>query len=269
MANAAISQVPLGSEAKAVLDVPIVGAGGQVLLTLKSNVVDDAGKLCLSAGTRLVGTSRINGGVINVALTAAMVGGQQVPIPAQSVAVLKGDKSPLLAKKLNGGNGTGKIILGALLNGGSAFSQQLLSPRTTSTFSNANGTSTSSTNVANSLGNAGIAAGSSIANNVGAGLNQSLQTTDGSAQVMGIKAGTELTLVFSGPVQLLSASADIPAETAPDALVAPASDELEGQTIPVSSTNEELQSVDALPIDPVTGQPIEIPNEVFNGNSQS
>jgi hypothetical protein len=259
LADASIAQVPIGSEARAVLDTPIVGQGGSVLLTLKSNVTDAAGKICMSAGTKLVGSALNNGGVVQINLASAMVGGQQVPIPAQSVSVFRADKSPLLAKKLNGGNGAGKVILSTLLNGGSAFAQQLLSPSTTSSFSNANGTSTSSTNVANSLGNAGIAAGGSIVNGVGAGLKQSLQSPEGSAQVYGVKAGTELSLVFSAPMQLLSASAELP----PDPIQP--STEAVPTAEPAVYQPEEQAIMDAPLIEPDSGQFIDQPDNEFIG----
>ncbi len=251
MSDASIAQIPVGSEARAVLDTPIVGAGGPVLLTLKTNVSDGAGKVCMAAGTKLVGQAQLVGGVAQIQLTAAMVGGQQVPIPAQSVAVFRSDKSPLMAKRLNGGgNGLGKALLGSLLDGGGAIAGQLLQPRTTTQFS-ANGfSSASSENSGATMGNALLAGGGAVSKSLGSNVKQQIQRTDGSAQVMGVKAGQELSLVFSGPVQLLTASAAMPPEPEVQAQSQPQS-----QPQPVSYNEEEQAIMDA----PDSGEFIEQP----------
>jgi hypothetical protein len=217
LADARIAEVPVGTEARAVLDTPITGQQSPVMMTLKNDVTDTSGKVNLAKGTKLIGTSNNLEGVIQVNLSAAVVNGKQVSLPAQSVAVYRADKSPLIAKKLNGGNGFGNAIVGALLDGGGAIASSLTQPRTTSQFSGVNGTFSSSTNANPTLGNALIAGGGAITQSIGGTLKQSLQQPSGALQIYGIKAGTELSLVFSAPIQMLTASAALP----PDPTQAP------------------------------------------------
>jgi hypothetical protein len=233
LADARIAEVPIGTEAIAVLDTPITGQQSPVMMTLKSDVADASGKVTLAKGTKLIGTSNNLEGVIQVNLSAAIVNGKQVPLPPQGVFVYKADKSPLIAKKLNGGNGAGKAVLGALLDAGGAIASGLTQPRTTSQFSGVNGTFSSSTNADPTLGNALIAGGGALAQSIGGNFKQSLQQPSGAAQIYGVNAGTELSLVFSAPMQMLTASAALPPEPAQASIAEPSAYSQEQQILAI------------------------------------
>jgi hypothetical protein len=233
-----IAEVPVGTEVIAVLDTPITGQQSPVLMTLKSDVADASGKLTLAKGTRLLGTSNNLEGVIQVNLTSAVVNGKQVPLPPQGVFVYKADKSPLIAQKIKGGNGVGKAVLSALLDGGTAIATGLTQARQTSQFNSANGTFSSTTNSDPTLGNALIAGGGAIAQSIGGNFKNSLQQSGDTPQIYGVKAGTELSLVFSAPIQMLTASAALPPESNPAPIADPSASSQEQQIL---ATPDQIQ----------------------------
>ena len=205
--------IAAGTEAKATLLVPIVGERSQVVLSLDSDIIDAQGRLSIPAGAKLLGYGQIVNGVASINLQTAVINGLATELPqTAAIAVLTEGKAPIIAKKIAGGSsgpGMGRTLLSALLDAGSSGIGQLLAPQTTSTFSSGAGISSQSINPPSTLSNAGLAAAGGLTTGISNGLKASLtaQPQTASTPAMGVKAGLKLNLVFTSPLEMLSAQA--------------------------------------------------------------
>ena len=216
-----------GTEAQATLLVPIVGERSQVVLSLDSDIMDSQGALTIPAGAKLLGVGSIQNGVASINLQSAVIDGAVTALPqTAAIAVLGEGKKAIIAKRIGGGGGSGpgmgRTLLGALLDAGSSGIGQLLAPQTTSTFSSGAGISSQSINPPSTLGNAGLAAAGGLTSGISNGLKASLtaQPQTASTPAMGVKAGLKLNLVFTSPLEMLSAQAIGP-EVGQDLITSP------------------------------------------------
>ena len=203
-----------GTEATATLLVPIVGEQSQVVLNLDSDIMDSQGRLIIPAGAKLLGVGSIQNGVASITLQSAVIDGAVTALPqTAAIAVLGEGKKALIAKRISGGGGSGpsmgRTLLGALLDAGSSGIGQLLAPQSQTTISSGAGITSQTINPPSTLSNAGLAAAgglaSGISNGLKAGLTAQPQTV--STPAMGVKAGIKLSLVFTSPLEMLSAQA--------------------------------------------------------------
>lgn len=204
--------IAAGTEAKAKLLVPIVGTGAQVVLALTTDIKDVSGQVSIPAGSKLLGTAAIQNGIAQVNLTGAVINGQATELPAtNAIAVLTDGKQPIIAKRLGGGSsgpGIGNTLLTALLGAGSAGIGQLLAPKTTQTISTINGITSQSVNPPSTMTNALLAGAGGLTTGLSSGFKAAIPTTQTTASpAMGVKAGLTLNLVFTAPIEMLTAMA--------------------------------------------------------------
>ena len=218
--------IAAGTQAKATLLVPIVGERSQVVLSLDSDIIDAQGRLSIPAGAKLLGYGQIVNGVASINLQTAVINGLATELPqTAAIAVLGEGKQPIIAKKIAGGNsgpGMGRTLLSALLDAGSSGIGQLLAPQTSTTISSGAGITSQTINPPSTLSNAGLAAAGGLTTGISSGLKSALsaQPQTVSTPAMGVKAGLKLNLVFTSPLEMLSAQAIGP-EVGQDLITSP------------------------------------------------
>jgi hypothetical protein len=215
--------VAAGTEATARIDMPIyqsANSRSRAILTLADNVKAD-GRTVIPRGARLLGYANFDGDIVNISIETAAINGSPVQLPGESqITVLKGNKEPLIAKAFNGGGGGFlKNFLPAILDGATAGVQQVISPNQSQIISG-NNIIQSSSSSGRGLSSAGLAAFGGLSNGLSTGLKAQMQSSFTQSQqtqttAKGIKAGTEVRLIFTSPTQMVVPGLVASANTTP------------------------------------------------------
>ncbi len=215
--------VAAGTEATARIDMPIyqsANSRSRAILTLADDVKAD-GRTVIPRGARLLGYANFDGDLVNISIETAAINGSPVQLPGESqITVLKGNKEPLIAKAFNGGGGGFfKNFLPAILDGATAGVQQVISPNQSQIISGNNIVQSSSSS-GRGLSSAGLAAFGGLSNGLSTGLKAQMQSSFTQSQQVqttakGIKAGTEVRLIFTSPTQMVVPGLVASANTTP------------------------------------------------------
>jgi hypothetical protein len=215
--------VAAGTEAAARIDMPIyqsANSRSRAILTLADDVKAD-GRTVIPRGARLLGYANFDGDMVNISIETAAINGSPVQLPGESqITVLKGNKEPLIAKAFNGGGGGFfKNFLPAILDGATAGVQQVISPNQSQIISGNNIVQSSSSS-GRGLSSAGLAAFGGLSNGLSTGLKAQMQSSFTQSQqaqttAKGIKAGTEVRLIFTSPTQMVVPGLVASANTTP------------------------------------------------------
>jgi hypothetical protein len=181
-------QIKLNTSISATIMVPVSASKIQRTVLRLDTPLKSSEEVVLPKGTLLIGQTTPDGDSINLSITSAMLGDQEIAMPTEEIAVSASNGKMLSVKSRKGGFGkvVGKFALNAL---GGALDTALSS--TSSTTINSGGSSTIINNVSRSLQNSvmgGVRGGV-------AGLIGDITAENGGDE-SGLNKGTRVKLVF-------------------------------------------------------------------------
>jgi hypothetical protein len=192
--------IALKTEVNATLQLPISSSGSQRTLLSLDEPLKSGGAVVLPAGTILVGSVQPDGSLMNITISSAYLGDQEITMPGDKISVLSSSKKFLVAKPFNGGGGVGRSIKNFAISAIGGVADQILQPSSTTSFTNGASTTTVN-NVSRSLTNSvvgGVRGGvGSLIQDIQARNSQTAQDTGS-----GLIDGTKVKLVFNAPATI-------------------------------------------------------------------
>jgi hypothetical protein len=192
--------IALKTEVNATLQLPVSSSGSQRTLLSLDEPLKSKGAVVLPAGTILVGSVQPDGSLMNITISSAYMGDQEITMPGDAISVLSSSKKFLVAKPFSGGGGLGRSIKNFALSAIGGVADQMLQPSSTTNFSNGSSTTTVN-NVSRSLTNSvvgGVRGGvGSLIQDIQSQNSQTAQDTGS-----GLTQGTKVKLVFTAPATI-------------------------------------------------------------------